>query len=588
MTKFHTFLTIILGLASLTSASLSASAQTPSEIVLYAAQAPVKTGNWLVVNDAGAAGGSSLLNANANLPKASAPSANPAHFFEMNFRAEAGTAYHIWIRAKAQNNSAYNDSVYVQFSGSVSASTGLPVYRIGTKSAAMINLEDCSGCGLSGWGWQDNGWGTMGRDLYFATSGPQTIRFQTREDGLSIDQIVLSAQTYVSVPPGTTKNSATILAANDGSLPNRPPQVVITAQAVSNTRSQTASAVLGSGGTTSVEGVAPLTVNFIADAVDPDGAVIAYNWDFGDGQSSDVVSPSHTFQAAGSYTVRLTVTDNFGSTASDAVVVTVTPPVGGASLKVLSWNIEKGRGTDEITSLDRTATWIAQLDPDVAALCEVMRTSSNNQPQKLLELLRVKTGVTWYGYWYAKYSGDDEGNFILSKIPFNSTGGMYLRYQRSVAWASITFNSRTINLFATHLDNESATYRQTQVNQLEDYLSTFGETKIVAGDFNATRTTAEMTDIKSDYYDAWELAVGAQTARAYPDNPVGLSTRTRRARIDYIFFSRNSSNLKVKSATVPDSRDLSNTNVVNKLGTTDDKGVRPSDHNHTLVTFEVN
>ena len=28
--------------------------------------------------------------------------------------------------------------------------------------------------------------------MYFATTGPQTIRIQRREDGISIDQIVLS------------------------------------------------------------------------------------------------------------------------------------------------------------------------------------------------------------------------------------------------------------------------------------------------------------------------------------------------------------------------------------------------------------
>ena len=76
-----------------------------------------------------------------------------------------------------------------------------------------MNIEDCSGCGVSNWGWQDNGYGTnvMGPLIYFAAGGPQTIRIQTREDGFAIDQIVLSHTTFVNSSPGGLKDDATIL-----------------------------------------------------------------------------------------------------------------------------------------------------------------------------------------------------------------------------------------------------------------------------------------------------------------------------------------------------------------------------------------
>jgi uncharacterized repeat protein (TIGR01451 family) len=44
---------------------------------------------------------------------------------------------------------------------------------------------------------------------------------------------------------------------------------------------------------------------------DPDGAIIAYDWDFGDGTTASDVSVSHTF-LPGAYTVTLTVTDDQG------------------------------------------------------------------------------------------------------------------------------------------------------------------------------------------------------------------------------------------------------------------------------------
>jgi hypothetical protein len=92
------------------------------------------------------------------------------------------------------------------------------VFRIGTTGSAVVNLEDCSGCGLRGWGWQDNGWGVgvLGPTIYFAESGPQTVRVQNREDGLVIDQIVLSPETYLGRAPGNLKEDATILPANSG------------------------------------------------------------------------------------------------------------------------------------------------------------------------------------------------------------------------------------------------------------------------------------------------------------------------------------------------------------------------------------
>ena len=74
-----------------------------------------------------------------------------------------------------------------------------------------MSLEDCNGCGLSKWGWNDNGWDSLGPVIYFKTTGSQTLRVQRREDGISIDQIVLSASKYFSSSPGATKNDTVIL-----------------------------------------------------------------------------------------------------------------------------------------------------------------------------------------------------------------------------------------------------------------------------------------------------------------------------------------------------------------------------------------
>ena len=107
-------------------------------------------------------------------------------------------------------NASSNDSVYVQFSGAVDA-VGSPLYRIGTTNAGAVILQDFSGAVISGWGWNDNGWASMAGDLYFAASGTQTLRLQQREDGVFVDQIVLSPSRYLRVAPGALTNDATIV-----------------------------------------------------------------------------------------------------------------------------------------------------------------------------------------------------------------------------------------------------------------------------------------------------------------------------------------------------------------------------------------
>lgn len=56
-----------------------------------------------------------------------------------------------------------------------------------------------------------------------------------------------------------------------------------------------------------------LTVNFVSDSTVGEGATIeTFEWEFGDGSFSEEVDPSHTYADYGSYTVKLTVTDDFG------------------------------------------------------------------------------------------------------------------------------------------------------------------------------------------------------------------------------------------------------------------------------------
>jgi PKD repeat protein len=77
--------------------------------------------------------------------------------------------------------------------------------------------------------------------------------------------------------------------------------------------------------TSAVDGLA-VSVDGSSSA-DAEGPVAAYAWDFGDGSTGAGVTASHTYAAAGDYTVKLTATDAAGATGQATKVVTVQAPV---------------------------------------------------------------------------------------------------------------------------------------------------------------------------------------------------------------------------------------------------------------------
>jgi endonuclease/exonuclease/phosphatase family metal-dependent hydrolase len=456
---------------------------TATDIVLYASEAAVVRGNWAPASSSTAAGGRSMRSQDEGFSSTSAPQASPANYFELSFDAAAGTTYQVWLRLRAAGNSKWNDAVWVQFSDAVNTSGG-SVYRIGSTHALLVNLERCHSCGTSGWGWQNTAyWLSQATSIRFPSSGRQTIRVQTREDGVEVDQIVLSPSRFASSAPGPLLNDATVLAKS--SSPD------------------TTSPGTGSGTLAPFKG-APFALpgTFSAADFDHGGAGVAYYDDSRGNEGAayrqtDVdlqgasiggynvgwigagewlkytvnVATAGTYHvslrvaAPGSSSVQVSVgsasgTFNVPSTggwqswttvavpmalAAGQQVMTVRFPTGGVNLhsisastgttsapstdgggsggafRMLTWNVHHGKNTSNVLSVPAQAQFIANQQPHVVALQEV-QTWDQNQPSMFKAELERITGVRWHLQWApVQPTSWTEGNVILTRLPVVSS-----------------------------------------------------------------------------------------------------------------------------------------------------------------------
>jgi endonuclease/exonuclease/phosphatase family metal-dependent hydrolase len=648
MNNSNTARALMLGALFLTLSAGRLFAQSSGDIVLYAKRATIISGAWGLVTDTTAAGGLRLANPDAGAPKITTALAAPVNYFEIPFVAQPGVGYHLWIRSKAQSNAWTNDSVYVQFSGSVTSS-GAAKHRIGTTSAAMYSLEEDSGRGLSGWGWQDNGYGlnVLGETIYFNGSA-QTVRVQAREDGISIDQIVLSPVTFATRAPGAAKNDTVILTESSGSTttapaPAPPPSSTGTFSWGSLKNATASGAVLkksgGCGSCPDAGGVSQqqvssasftiasgqsLVVGLGRDTSTNTGYAIDYSFYFPGGSSWSVreagvyktegpFAASDVFKIAieGTavkyyrnstlvYTSKTAVTTalvldatlvtsgasvNVVSTSGASTTTAPAPPpppppttTTGTQLRVLQWNIHHGGfGTDGVYDTNRVATWMAYMKPDVIMLNEVEKYTgwgNQDQPEVYKNLLQQKTGKTWY-YMFAQefgeWSSNGKGNMILSTYPISYTNRYELihNYDRTIGLATITVNGRPITLMSTHLDPYDTALRLVQATEVTTWAAPQPENRIIAGDMNAWPDQTSIAHFNTLYHDSWAVAAAKGVAVAFAGN----TGETKNGRIDYIFYSKGSTNLVVKSSQVYDTRDTN--------------GYMPSDHRPVLTTFEV-
>jgi hypothetical protein len=159
---------------------------------------------------------------------------------------------------------------------------------------------------------------------------------------------------------------------------------------------------------------------------DSDGSVVSYAWDFGDSATGTGVTASHTYAAAGTYTVTLTVTDNGGATGTVSHDVTVTAPGPVTTL-----------AQDAFT---RTVTggWGSAPTGGAWSVSSASRASVNGSAG-VLSFLPGWTLSTWLGQ-VSSTSTDLETTVSADAVP--GGGGAYVRIQARRVSASDYYSGR--------------------------------------------------------------------------------------------------------------------------------------------------
>jgi endonuclease/exonuclease/phosphatase family metal-dependent hydrolase len=197
-------------------------------------------------------------------------------------------------------------------------------------------------------------------------------------------------------------------------------------------------------------------------------------------------------------------------------------------IKVVSYNIQYGRGLDGKLDLQRTINALKKMDADIVSLQEVERYGARSGFQDQVHIIAKALDMNAVFSPSLSYPGIYYGNAILSRFPIQDFTRISLpsRYEhRSAVLAYIWLDEqKTIQVLNTHLGLDQKE-RARDIGTIHDIILTTNSPIIVTGDLNSTPEKRE--------YDIW-------TDHFLVKSNEGQQIQTYRDRdwqIDYIFHS---------------------------------------------------
>ncbi|MEQ1728981.1 MAG: endonuclease/exonuclease/phosphatase family protein [Vicinamibacterales bacterium] len=196
------------------------------------------------------------------------------------------------------------------------------------------------------------------------------------------------------------------------------------------------------------------------------------------------------------------------------------------SVRVLTYNIHHGEGTDGRFDLPRLAALISAASPDLVALQEVdQRTARADGVDQLAELERL-TGMHGQFGKAMDFQGGAYGVAVLTRQPVVRAVNRALperadREPRTQLTVDVRMNpdGPLVHFTSTHLDQgREPEHRLEQASFLNDLLTTRGDMPgILAGDMNSRPDTEVMQLLAGRWF-----APFPQLSPVAPDRPRGL------------------------------------------------------------------
>ncbi|NSW92220.1 MAG: endonuclease/exonuclease/phosphatase family protein [Firmicutes bacterium] len=215
-----------------------------------------------------------------------------------------------------------------------------------------------------------------------------------------------------------------------------------------------------------------------------------------------------------------------------------------ATIKVMTYNIHSGIGTDGVLNLDRIASVIQAENPDIVALNEVDKNTTRSGMVDQAQYLANKLGMYYVFGKSTNMFGGEYGNAVLSKTPISSYTVHNLTSvgeQRTCLEVQTQVNGTTINFFVTHLGLDS-NERITQVDEIKQLVANRTGPKIVVGTFQDSPTGTPVQSMLYDFRDAFAVA---GTSSGFTNANPNVTVRN-----SYIFIGKNYAT-NITNCTVP-------------------------------------
>jgi endonuclease/exonuclease/phosphatase family metal-dependent hydrolase len=211
-------------------------------------------------------------------------------------------------------------------------------------------------------------------------------------------------------------------------------------------------------------------------------------------------------------------------------------------LRIMTYNIHHGRGTDGKVDPARTAAVIKEANADIVGLQEVDKNVRRSGNRDLTAEIADLLGMHFYFDKNINFDGGEYGSAILSRFPILEKTNTHYKMlrpgeQRGLQQVILDVNGRKILFMNTHID-----YRPEDEERLLNIIEMKEAAErhpdlptFLVGDFNDLPGSRTLLSVQEMFTDTWaEMGEGDGTTHIH-------ATDGQHKRLDYIFYRTNES-----------------------------------------------